>query len=368
MNILIAIDSFKGTLSSKEVAETIKENINCKDVDFDIIPIADGGEGTVDSLCYATKGTLKKIVVQNAFGKYTPSYYCLTDHNKTAILEIALSSGLAGIEESVLNPYITTSYGLGESIKDALDEQVQRLVIGIGGSSSNDGGAGMLGALGVTFYDASDQIIKTMNGMTIGTVERIDVTGLDPRIKDVYIEVACDVTNPLLGITGCAEVYSRQKGATKEMVAVLEKNMKHFNDVVIRTVGTNYSNIEGAGAAGGLGYGLLAFLNADLLSGLEVIADATRLEERIIKADVVITGEGSFDYQSLNGKAPTRVATLARKYQKKSIGVFGISDIEVYPDLFDKIFTVVPNVCTKEESLSNPQKCLQKLIEVMNLQ
>lgn len=367
MNILIAVDSFKGTLTSKEVAETIKSHINCKNVEFDIISIADGGEGTVDSLCYATNGTLQKVFVQNAFGTYADSYYCVSDKGQTAILEIALSSGLAMIDEDNLNPFETTTFGLGESIKDALSNNVKKLVIGIGGSSTNDAGAGMLQAMGVKFYDKNDVLIESMNGHTIGLVDRIDVLDLDSRLKDVYIEVACDVTNPLLGKTGCAEIYSRQKGATEEMVKVLEENMKHYSEVVTKTFGHDYSKEAGVGAAGGLGFGLLTFLNADLLSGLEVIADATKLDERIQKADVVITGEGAFDHQSLHGKAPARIAQLAKKHDKKVIGIFALSDIDEYPQLFNKIYTIVPTVCTKEQSLDNPQECLIKLVDLMTV-
>ncbi|KFZ27285.1 MAG: Glycerate 2-kinase [Candidatus Izimaplasma bacterium HR2] len=367
MKILIAVDSYKGTLTSKEVAETIKNNLNYENIEFDIIAIADGGEGTVDSLCYATKGNLEKVSVQDAFGEYKESYFCISDEGDTAILEIALSSGLATMKHSELNPFKSTTYGLGESIKSALDRNVKKLVIGIGGSSTNDGGAGMLQALGVKFYDAKDNQIDTMTGYSIGLVERIDMSGIDTRINDVYIRIACDVTNPLLGKTGCTEIYSRQKGASNHMVDVLEKNMEHFNQIVINTIGKDYSEIPGVGAAGGLGYGLLAFLNADLLSGLDVVADATKLEERIQKADVVITGEGSFDYQSLSGKAPTRIARLARKHNKKVIGVFALSDIDECPEFFDQMFAVVPTVCSKEESLENPQECLIKLINSMKI-
>jgi len=362
MKILIAVDSYKGTLTSKEVAETIKNNLNCENTEFDIIAIADGGEGTVDSLCYATKGELEEVSVQDAFGVYKESYFCISDEGDTAILEIALSSGLATMKQPQLNPFKSTTYGLGESIKSALDKGVKKLIIGIGGSSTNDGGSGMLQALGMHFYDEKDNEINTMTGYSIGLVERIDMSELDTRINDVNIKIACDVTNPLLGKTGCTEIYSRQKGATNDMVDVLERNMEHFNQVVIKTIGSDYSKVPGVGAAGGLGYGLLAFLNADLLSGLDIVADATKLEERIQKADVVITGEGSFDYQSLNGKAPTRIARLARKYNKKVIGLFALSDIEEYPEFFDQMFSIVPNVCSKEESLKNPQECLIKLV------
>lgn len=362
MKILIAVDSFKGTLTSKEVAEIIKNNVSEDNSNIDILAIADGGEGTVDSLMYATNGTKKTVNVQNAFGKYTDSYYCLAYNNETAIVEVALSSGVGLYEKSELNPYITTTYGLGETIKDALDQGISKLVVGIGGSSTNDAGSGMMQALGAKFYDAEGQLIDVMNGTSIALVDRIDLSGLDSRLNDVYIEVGCDVTNPLLGKNGCAEIYSRQKGATNEMVQVLEENMKIYADVVERTIGKDNKFVDGVGAAGGLGFGLLSLLNADLMSGLDVIADATKLEERIQAADMIVTGEGSFDGQSLNGKAPIKIAELGKKHQKRVVGVFALSSIKEMPQLFDEIYAIVPTVCTKQESLENPEECLAKLI------
>lgn len=366
MNVLIAVDSFKGTLTSKEVAEIIKHNID-PSIKTDIIAIADGGEGTVDSLCYATQGSKTNVTVKNAFGENIKSYFCRTGDKKTAIVEIALSSGLGLIHPLELNPLKTTSYGLGETIKEALSKNIEKLVIGIGGSSSNDGGAGMMQALGVNFFDKDDELIKEMNGETIKHVERIDFTNLDQRIKDVYIEVACDVDNPLLGKDGCAEIYSRQKGATELMVKLLEQNMKHFSSVVSRSIGKDYTKVPGAGAAGGLGFGLLSVLGAHLMSGLDVIADATNLEQRIEKADIVITGEGSFDSQSLHGKAPVKVAKLARKHQKRVIGIFGLCDIDSFEELFDEIYCVVPDIAAKEESLRKPKESLTQLVKTIKL-
>jgi len=367
MNILIAVDSFKGTLSSKEVAEIIKQNIATQDNNIDIIPIADGGEGTVESLMHATNGVLKTLKVQDAFGNYSESHYCLTNQNKTAIVEIALSSGISKINIASLNPFITSSYGLGETIKHALDENISKLIIGIGGSSTNDAGSGMLQALGTKFYDKDNQLIKILNGNTIGLVEKIDITNLDHRIFDVTIEVACDVTNPLLGKNGCTYIYAKQKGADEKMLEILENNMKHFSKVVQNTINKDLSDVPGVGAAGGLGFGLLAFMNAKLISGLEVIAAATKLEERIKKTDIIITGEGSFDHQSLNGKAPIEIARLAKKHHKTVIGIFPLSSITVMPNLFDKIYTIVPNICSLKQSLENSKDCLDKLMKTIDL-
>lgn len=362
MNILIAVDSFKGTLTSLEIAELIKKHINLEKHSVDILATGDGGEGTVDSLMLATKGVKKEIVVQGAFSENVNSYYCLADNKKTAIMEVALSSGIAMLNKKDLNPLKTTSYGLGETINDALGLGVDKLIIGIGGSSTNDGGAGMLKALGVKFYDKQNKEIKVMNGKTIGLVEKIDLKGLNPRLKDVEIIVACDVNNPLLGPKGCTYIYSGQKGANKAMKVELEAYMQHFAKVTERELGSDYKEVPGVGAAGGLGYGLKAFLNARLLSGLDVVSEATRLEERIKKSDIVITGEGSFDHQSLMGKAPTKIAEIGKKYNKRVIGIFALTTIYSLPEYFDEIHSIVPTVATMNESLLNPRESLDKLI------
>ncbi|MDC7242778.1 MAG: glycerate kinase [Sphaerochaetaceae bacterium] len=362
MNFLIAVDSFKGTLTSLEIAELIKKHINLDHNNVDILATGDGGEGTVDSLMYATNGKKREIMVSGAFGGKVKSYYCLTDNVKTAIMEVALSSGVAMLNKEDLNPLKTTSYGLGETINDALDLGVKKLIIGIGGSSTNDGGAGMLQALGVKFYDKSNVLIKKMTGKTIGLVERIDMKQLNPKLKDVEIIVACDVNNPLLGPNGCTYIYSGQKGASKSMKAELESYMQHFSSVVERELGSDYKEVPGVGAAGGLGYGLKAFLNARLLSGLDVVSEATKLEERVKNSDIVITGEGSFDHQSLMGKAPIKIAEIGKKYNKKVIGVFALTTINSLPKFFDEIHSVVPTVATMKESLSNPIESLEKLI------
>lgn len=362
MNILIAVDSFKGTLSSIEVAEILNNHINKKLHNVDIISIGDGGEGTVDSLMYATNGTKKTLIVKDAFGEEVESYYALTNNNKTAILEIALSSGLKNIPVTKLNPLITTSYGLGETIKDALNQGVEKLVIGIGGSSTNDAGTGMLKALGVKFYDELDEEIPVMNGGTIGLVRSIDSMNLDQRLKDVTIEVACDVDNPLLGEQGCTYIYSKQKGANQDMMSILERNMLRFSDVVKDKLGKDFRDVKGVGAAGGLGYGLMTFLDAKLLNGLEVVGHATQLEERIKNADIIITGEGSFDHQSLYGKAPVEIAKIAKKHNKIVFSVFGSSSVDELPELFDQMISIVPSITSLDEALGNPKESLEKLL------
>jgi glycerate kinase len=365
MKILVAVDSFKGTLRSKEIASLIETHLDPGKHTFDIIPIADGGEGTVESLQFATKGTKKEIQVRGPFKQSIPSYYVLTQDGKTAFIEVALSSGIGMIEHQELNPYTTSSYGLGETIKHTLDDKVHKIIVGIGGSSTNDGGAGMLQALGAKFYDIDDNEIALMTGLSIGEVARIDLSNLDRRLRQVHIEVACDVTNPLLGEQGCAEIFSRQKGANEDMVLVLERNMTHFADVVFQTIGRDFRNYPGSGAAGGLGFGFVAFLNAYLTSGLDIIADATNLKDRIKEADLVITGEGKLDSQSLNGKAPIKVARIAKDNQKKVIGIFGMSCLKSTPEYFDEVYTIVPTITSLDESLKNPKESIISLIQTI---
>lgn len=367
MKVLVAVDSFKGTLTSQKIASLFKQHMGNGEHTFDLIPIGDGGEGTVDSLHIATNGEKVHLKVRGPFSNIIDTYYVLSPNKKTAMIEIALSSGLGMISKQNLNPFATTTYGLGETICHALNQGVTELIVGIGGSSTNDGGAGMLQALGVVFLDKDGLEIKNMTGHTIGLVDKIDISGLDTRIKKVHIKVACDVDNPLLGPRGCAEVYSRQKGASKEMVLKLEKNMEHYANIVEKTINTDFRNHPGTGAAGGLGFGFVAFLSAYLMSGLDIVADATNLTKRVQEADVVITGEGHFDNQSLHGKVPVRVAQIARDNHKKVIGVFALSSISEKPELFDEIHTVVPTITTKKESLKNPEKALISLIKSIKI-
>jgi len=363
--IIVAIDSYKGTMSSKELSILIKKHLPFKDAFFTLLPMSDGGEGFVEALSFSLKSKEIKLIVEDSFGIEKQSKYIITD-NHTAIMEIALSSGLTDIENSNLNPCFTSSYGLGQTMIDALDHGAKELIIGLGGSSTNDGGAGMLQALGVKFFDKEHQEIKRMTGLTISEIERIDLASLDSRLIKTNILVATDVTNPLLGKNGSAHVYSKQKGASDDMVKVLENNMKHFSDIVIKTLNIDERSFPGSGAAGGLGFALKSFLKARLESGFKLVSKMVDLEKLIESSDLVITGEGQLDTQSLNGKLPIEVAKLAKNYHKKVIGLFGQSLLNESLNLFDCIYCIVPKIATIQESLNNPKENFIKLIRTIN--
>jgi glycerate kinase len=363
--ILVAIDSFKGTLSSKEISELVKEYFPLRQAQYTLVPISDGGEGFVEAISYLSKSKEKEVFVQNAFGDKCKSKYIIINQD-TAVMEIALSSGLAMIDEELLNPYRTSSYGLGETIIDALDQGVKKIVIGLGGSSSNDGGAGMLKALGVKFYNQNHEEITHLTGLSIGEVYELDITFLDSRLKSLEINAACDVTNCLLGKSGSAEVYSRQKGASEAMVKVLEKNMKKFSDLMVKTLGKDERELNGSGAAGGLGFALQSVLNAKIFSGFDILAEMTDLKTKIKTADLIITGEGKFDMQSYQGKVPVKIAKLAKSFDKEVIGIFAQCDEKIASNIFDKVYSIVPKYTTAEESLTKPKEIFIEFLKKLH--
>ncbi|MDA3931251.1 MAG: glycerate kinase, partial [Tenericutes bacterium] len=235
--------------------------------------------------------------------------------------------------------------------------------IGLGGSSTNDGGAGMLQALGVKFLNKKHQEIKRMTGLSIAEVEEIDLTNLDTRLREIEILTASDVENPLLGSHGCAKVYARQKGASEEMIKSLEENMNHYSKTVVGKLGKDYREFPGSGAAGGLGFAMKTFLNANLRSGFEIVSSCIRLENMIKSSDIIITGEGKFDRQSFHGKVPVKIAELGKKYHKSVIGLFGQSEVNKPAKLFDEFYCIVPEISSKETSLNKPKETFIKLIK-----
>ncbi|GAB4116560.1 MAG: glycerate kinase [Candidatus Caldatribacteriota bacterium] len=316
MKIIIAPDSFKGSLSALDVAEAIKLGVEEVFPQAIIIkiPMADGGEGTVQCLVDATSGEIRKEKVCGPLGEKVLASYGILGDKKTAVIEMAAASGITLIPEKKRNPLITTTYGTGQLIKAALDQGCEKMVIGIGGSATNDGGAGMAQALGVRLLDKEDREIG-FGGRELKRIERIDLSSIDPRIKLTQVLVASDVTNPLCGPRGASHVYGPQKGATAEMVEELDQALNHFAHIIKRDLGKDISEIPGAGAAGGLGAGLIAFLDAELRPGVEVVIEAVRLEETLKDADLVITGEGKVDNQTVYGKVPVGVAKVAKRYK-----------------------------------------------------
>lgn len=313
MKIVIAPDSFKGSLTAKQVAASVQTGLArvFPDADYVMVPMADGGEGTVQSLVDATGGHLVKKVVHNPLNQLSEAHYGILGDGKTAVIEMAQASGIQYINDQTQNPLITTTYGTGELMLDAIDHGVQKIILGIGGSATNDGGAGMAQALGVRLLDANGHELPNGGG-ALNQLERIEMSKVDPRIRTTKVLIASDVTNPLTGDNGASAVFGPQKGATPAMVKSLDANLHHYAEVIKRDLGKNIEKKAGAGAAGGLGAGLMAFTNAELGKGVDLVIEYTHLKERAKGADFVFTGEGGIDFQTQFGKTPYGVA-LATK-------------------------------------------------------
>ena len=357
MKIVIAPDSYKESLSAMEVATQIEAGFReiYPDAEYVKLPVADGGEGTVDAMVAATGGRQINVSVTGPTGKPVLAHFGITGNQQCAVIEMASASGLECIPPEERNPLITTSYGTGELIKAALDLGVTDFIIGLGGSATNDGGAGMLQALGIHLLDKAGHNIGK-GGQCLSELEYVDVSGMDPRLKQCRITVACDVTNPLTGPQGASAIFGPQKGANPAMVRFLDENLKHYAGVIARQTGKDVEFASGAGAAGGLGAALLAFLNAELRSGIEIVTEAVELEKAIMDADLVITGEGRIDSQSIKGKVPVGVARLAKRHNKPVIGIAGSlsSDVAVvYDHGIDCVFSVLNKVCSLDEALND---------------
>ncbi len=350
MKIVIAPDSFKESLSALEAANAIERGFKSifPHAQYKKIPMADGGEGTVQSLADATDGRIIECTVTGPLGEPVQSFFGLMGDGKTAVIEMAAASGLHLVPPEKRNPLLTSTRGTGELIAVAMDTGVQHIIIGIGGSATNDAGAGMIQALGGKLYDKTGREIGPGGG-ALAELSAIDMSNLDPRIRDVHIEVACDVDNPLTGPRGASAIFGPQKGATPEMVQLLDRNLGHFADIVEHALGKPFRDIEGAGAAGGIGGSLLAFLNADLKRGIDIVLDAVNFEEEVKGADLVITGEGRIDSQTIYGKTPIGVAKAAKKHGIPVIGLAGsLSDDSqiVHDHGIDALFSIVPGVIT----------------------
>jgi glycerate 2-kinase len=362
MKFVLAPDSFKESMTAKKAALAMEKGVKAvfPDAECVIVPMADGGEGTVDSLISMKNGEMIKTEVLGPLGESVIAEYGLLGEGQTAVIEMASASGLELIKPEDRNPLLTTSYGTGQLIKHALDKGVRRFLIGIGGSATNDGGAGMLQALGVSFKDENGKELS-FGGGALGRLHTIDVSGLDERIKHVKFDVACDVTNPLIGENGASAIFGPQKGATAEMVHALDQNLSHFADVMKEQLGQDIAHMDGAGAAGGLGAGLMVFLNAELKKGIDLIIEYTGLEEQVRGADYVFTGEGSIDAQTLFGKTPYGVAGVAKKYSVPVIafaGRIGNGVESLYDNGFNAIIGILRGVTTFEEALDSGEENL----------
>lgn len=324
MKIVIAPQAFKGSLHATDVAVAIARGIRqvFPAAQLVLTPIADGGEGTVDALVRSTGGVFHEDRVMGPLGQPVNARWGVLGNGRSAVIEMAAASGLPLIPRDERNPLLTTTYGTGELVKCALDHGVTDMVIGIGGSATNDGGVGMAQALGVHFLDGEGRELPR-GGASLAKLARIDMSGLDPRLRDVAVEVASDVNNPLCGPNGAASVYGPQKGATPEMVTELDAALARYAEVLRRDLGIDIKDMPGAGAAGGLGAGLVAFLHAALRPGVEIVFRALGIEQLLDGADLVITGEGRMDGQDIFGKAPVALAQRARRLGIPTIAIVG---------------------------------------------
>lgn len=325
-NIVIAIDSFKGSLSSIQAGNIVfnatkkifpKSNIK-------IFPLADGGEGTVDALTEGLHGKIISSYVTGPLGDKIQSRYGYLAQDNIAIIEMADTAGLTLVPENKRNPLFTTTYGLGELILDAIHNGCRKFIIGIGGSATNDCGLGMLSALGIKFFNKNHQPVGIF-GKDLQDIAFIDTSTLNPLIKDCSFSIACDVTNPLYGENGCSHIYAPQKGATPDIVNQMDNNIKNFADLIKKQLGLTGANLAGAGAAGGLGFAFHTFLKAQLIPGIELILNTLHIQEFLKNADLLITGEGKIDLQTSMGKAPIGIAKLAKQLnpQIKVIAICG---------------------------------------------
>ncbi len=355
MKTVIAIDSFKGSLSSLQAGNAVKEAILRLQTDavVSVKPLADGGEGTVDALSSGFDSEIIELTVKGPLLNPVSAKYCILKDTNTAIIEMAAASGITLITTEERNPLNTTTYGVGELIKDAISRGVRRFIVGIGGSATNDGGTGMLTALGYEFLDSEGKPIS-LDGKGLSELSSINTSKVVPELNDCYFRVACDVTNPLCGETGCSAVYGPQKGATPEIIADMDLWLSRYAEISKTVSDKADKNYPGAGAAGGLGFAFISFTNARLESGINIIIQETKLEDEMRDADIVVTGEGRLDSQTAMGKAPIGVAKLAKKYGKKVIAFSGCvtDDAEVCNEHgIDAFFPVLRGVTTLEEAL-----------------
>ena len=360
MKIVIAPDSFKESLSAMEVAIAIEAGFSeiFPHATYLKIPLADGGEGTVQAMIDATAGRRIELSVCGPLGEPVQAFYGLTGGTNSsplvAIIEMAAASGLELVPPSLRNPLRTSSYGTGELIRCALDAGARRFVLGVGGSATNDGGAGMLQALGVRLRNAQG-IDLGPGGGALAQLEHIDVVHLDPRINDCVFDIACDVSNPLVGPEGASAIFGPQKGATADMVQELDANLRHYADVIARDFGQDIAHILGGGAGGGIAAAMMVFLGGRLRPGSEIINDTIGLDRIIRDADLVITGEGRIDSQTIHGKTPIGVARVAKRYGKPVIAIAGCltpTTAIVHRHGIDAVFSAVSRPCTIHEALA----------------
>ncbi|RSX50011.1 glycerate kinase [Bifidobacterium callimiconis] len=382
MKFVIAPDSFKGCMTAKQAAEAMRTGLRrvFPDAEYVMVPMADGGEGTVQSLVDATGGTLHQARVLDPLQRETVAEYGLLGSaadadadaddsatGPTAVIEMAAASGIQFVNDDTKNPLVTTTYGTGQLIRAALDDGARTIILGVGGSATNDGGAGMAEALGVRFLDADGNPIPRGGGF-LDRLDRIDASGIDPRIAQTRILIASDVTNPLVGPKGASAVFGPQKGATPDMVAQLDANLTHYAAIIKRDLGIDVAHTPGAGGAGGLGAGLLAFTKSTMRSGVEIVSQTVRLADRAADADYCLTGEGGIDFQTQYGKTPMGVAQAVRR-GNPNIGVIALAGYvgegidQLYDLGIDAVFGIVPAAVSLERALADGPANLERTAE-----
>jgi glycerate kinase len=364
--IVIAPDSFKESLTAKEAADAIKEGLSkaLTDCSFEIIPMADGGEGTSEVITQANDGQMNEVEVTGPLGGKVKGKFGYIEKDKLAVIEVAEACGLHLVQREERNPEITTTYGVGELIKAALDKGAENIIIGLGGSATNDGGFGMLQALGVSGKDINNYEIK-FGGAALTKLNSIDFENLDERIKNCNIRVACDVENPLVGDFGATKTFGCQKGASLGQLDILEKSLTHYGNLVKEATGIDVNNINKAGAAGGLGAAFM-MLNAKLEKGIDMVLECTHFEEKAKDADYIFTGEGSIDAQTKFGKTISGIAKVAKKYNIPLIALGGrVTDDanELYDIGVTSLFCIMDSVKTLNEALEDGYKATVKTCE-----
>lgn len=363
MKVVIAIDSFKGSMTSLEAGGAVKDALLRVDPNAEakVLPLADGGEGTVAAMCAGLGGEMVEAEVTGPLGERVTAKYCIVN-GSTAVIEMAEAAGLTLVPPEMRDPMFTTTYGVGELILNAIERGCRSFIVGIGGSATNDGGVGMLSALGFEFFDKDGQNIAR-GAYGLDALASISAANACPELKDCTFRVACDVDNPLCGARGCSAVYGPQKGATPESVVIMDGWLGRYAEMAKGVFPNADPEYPGAGAAGGLGFAFMTFLSASLESGIKIILSETGIEEHIKNADVVVTGEGRIDFQTAMGKAPIGVAKLAKKHGKKVIAFAGCvtEDAEECNNHgIDAFFPIIRGVTTLDEAL-NKENAIKNL-------
>lgn len=361
MRILVAPQEFKGSVTAREAAEAIAAGLRMglPGAEVAILPLADGGPGTIDALVSATGGEIRRAEARDPLGRPVIARWGVLGREPNAVIEMAEASGLLLLTEHQRDPTIASTAGTGDLLNTVLDRHFDRILVGMGGSATNDGGAGMAWALGARLLDARGEELPP-GGLALASLDRLDVAGLDPRLDKAEIVAMTDVTNPLCGPDGASLAYGPQKGASPKIAQQLDAALAHYAEVVKRDLGMDVLNVPGAGAAGGLGAGLVAFCGATIESGFEVVAEATELQKRVASVDVIVTGEGRLDRQTAFGKTTAGVARLARESGTPVLAIAGSTDIEG-ENLFDAVFSLSPNLATKDEAMSGAAQLLDRV-------